>query len=53
MQITGTGPFLGLLAVLSSLLGLVTTVFWIIVGWRAMRAHEEIATLLREKREQP
>lgn len=23
--------------------GVITTVFWMIVGWRAMRAHERIA----------
>jgi hypothetical protein len=25
------------------ILGLVSTVFWMVVGWRAMRAHEKIA----------
>jgi uncharacterized membrane protein len=28
------------------LLGVVTTIFWMIVGWRAMRAHERIAEIL-------
>ena len=43
-------PFVALLAVLTSIVSLVTTIFWIVVGWRAMRAHEEIAVLLRERR---
>jgi uncharacterized membrane protein len=50
MQINGTGPFFVLIAGLSSILALVTTVFWLVVGWRAMRAHEEIAAALRERR---
>lgn len=28
---------------LALLFGVVTTVFWMVVGWRAMRAHERIA----------
>lgn len=28
--------------------GFVTTVFWMIVGWRAMRAHERIASTIDE-----
>ena len=30
------------------LVALVTTVFWMIVGWRAMRAHERIADAAEE-----
>lgn len=35
-----------ILVVLSAILGIVTTIFWMIVGWRAMRAHERIADKL-------
>ena len=31
------------LAVLGVLWGLFVTIFWMCVGWRAMRAHEDIA----------
>ena len=31
---------------LTLLLGLFTAIFWMIVGWRAMRAHEKLADLL-------
>ncbi|HTF88800.1 MAG TPA: hypothetical protein VK843_10360 [Planctomycetota bacterium] len=34
--------------VLIALLTFATTVFWMIVGWRAMRAHERIASTLDE-----
>ncbi|HEX6883837.1 MAG TPA: hypothetical protein VF530_10695 [Planctomycetota bacterium] len=50
MQFSGTGPLFVFLAFLTSVLGLVTTVFWVIVGWRAMRAHEEIVAALKELR---
>lgn len=50
MQVNGTGPFFVLLSVVTSLVGLLTTIFWIVVGWRAMRAHEQIADALREQR---
>jgi uncharacterized membrane protein len=49
MQLNGTGPVFVLLAVFTSVVSLITTVFWLVVGWRAMRAHEQIATLLRER----
>jgi uncharacterized membrane protein len=35
--------------VLASLLAVVTALFWMIVGWRAMRAHERIADKLDPK----
>lgn len=35
----GFGAF-GAFAVI---LGLATTIFWMVVGWRAMRAHERLA----------
>jgi hypothetical protein len=31
-----------------ALLATFTTIFWMIVGWRAMRAHERIASTLDE-----
>ncbi len=31
------------MAVLSGFLGLVVTVLWLMIGWRAMRAHERLA----------
>ena len=31
------------LAVLAMLLGLFSTVFWMVVSWRAMKAHEKLA----------
>ena len=34
--------------VLIALYGFATTVFWMIVGWRAVRAHERIAASLDE-----
>ncbi|MBI5364746.1 MAG: hypothetical protein HZA53_16340 [Planctomycetes bacterium] len=52
MQTTfnGTGPFVIILSVITSLVGLMTTIFWLVVGWRAMRAHEQIAEALRDRR---
>lgn len=38
-----------LIAVGSGILSLITTIFWIVVGWRAMRAHEQIADHLRNR----
>ncbi|MBC7819908.1 MAG: hypothetical protein IAG10_23745 [Planctomycetaceae bacterium] len=37
------GGSMGALAFLALLFGLISTVFWMVVGWRAMRAHEQIA----------
>lgn len=51
MQLNSTSPFFLLLAMLTSVLSLFTMVFWIVVGWRAMRAHEQIAAALSERRE--
>jgi hypothetical protein len=36
----------GFLASLAVLWGLFLTIFWMIAGWRAMRAHERIADSL-------
>ena len=33
-------------AVLAIIGGIVTTVFWLVIGWRAMCAHERIADAL-------
>lgn len=40
-----------LLAVVTTIVAIVTAVFWMVVGWRAMRAHERIARALDTKRE--
>ncbi len=45
----GVGGFGAILAVLTAIVGLITTVFWMIVGWRAMRAHERISEILAER----
>jgi hypothetical protein len=31
------------LTFLTGLIGLIVTILWLVIGWRAMRAHEEIA----------
>ena len=31
------------LAVLAFLFGIFTTILWLVIGWRAMRAHEKLA----------
>ena len=36
-------------AVLVALLGFFVTVFWMVVCWRAMRAHERIADTLHDR----
>lgn len=36
-----------LLAVVTGFFGLLTSLFWMWVGWRAMRAHERIADSLQ------
>lgn len=45
LQVSGSTA----LAILSTILLIVTTIFWMIVGWRAMRAHERIADSLERK----
>ena len=40
------GPAMGTiqsLTVLTLIIGLFSAIFWMIVGWRAMRAHEKLA----------
>jgi uncharacterized membrane protein len=39
---TSAGNIQGL-AMLLAWFGIATTIFWMVVGWRAMRAHERIA----------
>ncbi len=39
-QVSGMGGAAAILMVLSSL---AVTAFWIVIGWRAVRAHEQIA----------
>ncbi|MEZ5303702.1 MAG: hypothetical protein R3F11_24120 [Verrucomicrobiales bacterium] len=42
-------PFgIGSLAILAVVWGLGITVLWIIIGWRAMRAHERLAESIRK-----
>jgi uncharacterized membrane protein len=41
MNVSG-GSIQGL-AVLVALFGIASAIFWMVVGWRAMRAHERIA----------
>ena len=37
----------GVLAICFVLFGLVQLILWLVIAWRAMRAHEEIATSLQ------
>jgi len=37
-----------LLALVVAIFGIVTTIIWIVIGWRAMRAHERIADTASE-----
>lgn len=46
-SVLGTGA--SLVAVLVSLFGLATTLVWLWIGWRAMRAHERIADVLLQR----
>lgn len=42
----GFGGFTWIAAAITAL-GFISTLFWMVVGWRAMRAHERIANDLR------
>jgi hypothetical protein len=46
MQING-GAMQGF-AMLVVLWGLFVTILWLVIGWRAMRAHEKIADAVQE-----
>ena len=54
LQVNGGG--MGAFVFLSFLLGIASAIYWMVVGWRAMRAHEEIANCcegwLRIRREE-
>lgn len=51
LQTSGVGSaFLVLVSSLSAVVSLLTAIFWVVVGWRAMRAHEDIAASLRARR---
>ena len=39
---------LGAITFLTALVGLASAIFWMIVGWRAMRAHEKLADTVEE-----
>jgi uncharacterized membrane protein len=43
MNVTFKGGDMEGLAVLAVIFGIVTTVLWLVIGWRAMRAHERVA----------
>ena len=30
-------------AIIAGIFGLITTILWLVIGWRAMRAHEALA----------
>jgi hypothetical protein len=42
------GSSFGGLAFLAILWGLFVTVIWMVIGWRAMKAHEKIADSVQE-----
>jgi uncharacterized membrane protein len=48
---SGTAGVAGL-AILATLFSLVTTIIWMSIAWRAMRAHERIAKVLEERARQ-
>ena len=48
MPASQLGQGTGFLAVFGLLVGLATTIFRLVVGWRAMIAHEKIAASLKE-----
>lgn len=46
-KFAGPGMF-NLLIGLTALWGVMTTVFWMIIGWRAMRAHERMSEAVEQ-----
>lgn len=46
---SGSGALGVLAAVASSAFAIAVTITWLVIGWRAMRAHEQIADALRER----
>jgi len=49
MNFTQSGAGSMALVVFTTLVSIVTTIFWMIIGWRAMRAHERLADRIEEK----
>lgn len=47
-NVTVNSGFGAVLAVLTAAFGVVVSIFWMWVGWRAMRAHERIADSLQD-----
>lgn len=45
-NLNGPGATMAGFAALAMLLGIISTVFWMVCGWRAMRAHEKLADSL-------
>ncbi len=51
LEFSGAGSaFFAFLSTITAVVSLLTVVFWLVVGWRAMRAHEDIAASLRARR---
>jgi hypothetical protein len=44
----GNGAFGAVLAIAAAAFGIAVSLFWMWVGWRAMRAHERIADTLQD-----
>jgi hypothetical protein len=41
-----------LLSILTGIFALATAILWLVIGWRAMRAHEELASQIALMREE-
>lgn len=56
MNLENKGEEMGVIVFLSFLVGVASAIYWMVVGWRAMRAHERIADAgenwLRTRREE-
>lgn len=48
MNFNGLGPDAQFLFFLAAAWGLFVTIMWLVIGWRAMKAHERIAESFRE-----
>ena len=42
------GSDAAVLAILLGLFGIVVSIFWMVVGWRAMKAHEKLSAAAEE-----
>ncbi len=49
MNFTQSGGASTALVVFTTMVSIVTTIFWMVIGWRAMRAHERLADRIEEK----